>query len=186
MRAILLSIVLSAVSVTAFAQQQPQPPQQAQPPQQVPAAQGGSSLAPGEVQQLFDGYAVVQAQEFLGLSEAQFGPFVPKFRAFQEARRRSQRERVRLIQELSRMTSVRAGQVPENGIRERLRALRELEARTATQLQQARDAIDETLDIRQQARFRVFEEHIEQRKLQLLMQARQGGRGQRQLARPQE
>jgi hypothetical protein len=184
MRAILLSIVLSGISVTAFARQQPPPPSSSQ--QQAPAAQGGSSLAPGEVQQLFDGYAVVQAQEFLGLSEAQFGPFVPRFRAFQETRRRSQRERVRLIQELSRMTSARAGQVPENGLRERLRALRELEARTATQLQQARDAIDETLDIRQQARFRVFEEHIEQRKLQLLMQARQGGRGQRQLARPQE
>lgn len=179
MKSILLSIVLSAITATAFAQQPPQ--RQAAPP-----TQDGPALAPGEVQQLFDGYAVVQAQDFLGLTEAQFGPFVPKFRAFQEMRRRSLRERARLIQELNRMTNPRAPQAPENGLRERLRALRELEDRTATQLQQARDAIDDTLDFRQQARFRVFEEHIEQRKLQLLMQARQAGRGQRQVARPQE
>lgn len=171
MRASLLVIMLMAVAVPGVAQPQ-RLQQRQQQQQQPPPAPDGPPLAPGEVQQLFDGYAVVQAQQFLGLTEAQFGPFVPKFRAFQETRRRHQRERARMIQELNRMTNARAGQVAEGGIRDRLRALRELEDRSATEQQQARDAIDQTLDVRQQARFRVFEEHIEQRKLQLLMQAR--------------
>jgi len=41
------------------------------------------------------------------------------------------------------------------------------------------DGIDQTLDVRQQARFRVFEQEIEQRKLQLLMRARQQNRANR-------
>jgi hypothetical protein len=45
----------------------------------------------------------------------------------------------------------------------------------------AHDAVDELLDARQQARFRVFEEEMERRKFDLLSRARrrvQRGRGQ--------
>ena len=46
---------------------------------------------------------------------------------------------------------------------------------------QTYDALDEVLDARQQARFRIFEERLEARKLDLLMRARQGAaRGGRQ------
>jgi hypothetical protein len=171
-RALLLTILVSAASVVASAQQ----------PQ---ASQGAPPLAPGEMQKLFDGYAVIQAQEFLGLSETQFASFLPKLRVFQETRRRGEQERMRLLQELNRMTSARAGQRPESGLRDRLRALRELETRTTGELQKARDAIDEILDVRQQARFRVFEDQLEQRKLQLLMQARQANRSNRPFGRAQ-
>ena len=54
-------------------------------------------FAPGEVQKLLDGYAVIQAQEFLGLSDEQFGQFLPRLRALQEVRRRNEQERVRLL-----------------------------------------------------------------------------------------
>ena len=37
-------------------------------------------------------------------------------------------------------------------------------------------ALDEVLDVRQQARFRVLEEQIERRKIELLMRARQQNR----------
>ena len=40
-------------------------------------------------------------------------------------------------------------------------------------MRKAYDAIDEVLDVFQQARFRVFEEQIERRKLELIMRARQ-------------
>jgi hypothetical protein len=49
--------------------------------------------------------------------------------------------------------------------------LREQDDRAAVELRQAYDAVDEVLDIRQQARFRIFEEMIERRKLDLLMRA---------------
>lgn len=173
MRKAILSLLLSTISVAALAQAQQ-------------ASQDAPPLAPGEVQRLFDGYAVIQAQEFLGLTDSQLAPFLPRFRALQETRRRSQQERLRLIQELNRMTNVRAGQVLEAGLGERLRALRDLEARAMSDVQKARDAVDETLDLRQQARFRVFEEQLEQRKLELLMKARQANRANRQLQRPQQ
>jgi hypothetical protein len=39
--------------------------------------------------------------------------------------------------------------------------------------------VDEVLDVRQQARFRMFEDMIERRKLDLLMRARQRAAGRR-------
>jgi hypothetical protein len=162
MKSAILAIVMLGLSAAASAQQQEGPP-----------------LAPGELQSLFDGYAVVEAQKFVGLDDTQFAAFLPKYRALQENRRRNLQQRMRLIQELNRMTNARAGELAETELRDRLRALYELEDRTAADLRKAREAIDQTLNLRQQARFRVFEEQMEQRKLQLLMRARQAARGQR-------
>jgi hypothetical protein len=142
-----------------------------------PAAQadgeGGAPFPAGEVQKLLDGFAVVQAQEFLGMSDAQFAPFLPKLRALQEVRRRNEQERMRLLQDLRRMTNGRAANAGDTELRERLRALRELNERSVADIARAYDAIDQTLDLRQQARFRIFEQELERRKLQLLMRARQ-------------
>jgi hypothetical protein len=171
MRIPVLCFLLSLIGASAFAQ----------PEGQVnPAA----PLAVGEIQKLLDGYAIVQAQEYLGMTDAQFGPFLPKLRALQDVRRRNEQERLRLLQELRRMTNPRA-QAPESEIRDRVRALRELQARNVADVQKVYDAIDQSLDVRQQARFRIFEQEIEQRKLQLLMRARQQNRANRPLANPQ-
>jgi hypothetical protein len=136
------------------------------------------ALPPREIQQLMDGYAVVQGQEFLGLNDAQFAQFLPRFRALQDARRRHNMERLQLLQELNRMTNPRVArrggaEASDADVRERLKMLRDVETRGVSEIAKARDAIDQTLDLRQQARFRVFEEQVEQRKLQLLMQVRQ-------------
>jgi hypothetical protein len=61
-------------------------------------------------------------------------------------------------------------------IAERLKALHDEEERGALDMKKSYDALDETLDPRQQARFRVFEERMEQQKLELLMRARQNAR----------
>ena len=61
----------------------------------------------------------------------------------------------------------------EGMLKERLTALQELESRTAAEMRRAYNAIDEVLDVRQQARFRVFEDQVERRKVELLMRARQ-------------
>ena len=149
------------------------------------APEAPAALAPGEIQKLLDGYALVQAQDFLGLNDAQFSAFLPKLRGLQETRRRSEQERLRLLQELRRLTNAKAGQASENDLRDRLRALRELETRGVGDIQRAVDGVDQTLDVIQQARFRVFEQEIEQRKLQLLMRARQQNRANRPLTNPQ-
>ena len=156
--------------------------------QQIPAQEGqqAEGLPLREVQQLLDGYAVIQGQEFLDLNDTQFAQFLPKFKALLETRRRNETERLRSLMELNRMTNPRgSAQASDNDLRERLRMLREAESRTASEIQKARDGVDQTLDLRQQARFRVFEEQIERRKLQLLMQVRQN-RANRPAARPQQ
>ena len=43
-------------------------------------------------------------------------------------------------------------------------------------MSKAYDAIDQVLDLRQQAQFRVFEEQMERRKIELVTRARQANR----------
>ena len=68
------------------------------------------------------------------------------------------------------------GTVSESDLKTRLTALQEVESRSAAEMRKAYDGIDEVLDVFQQARFRVFEEQIERRKLELIMRARQQNR----------
>jgi rubrerythrin len=135
-------------------------------------------MRPAEIQKLFDAYLVMEAQQALALSDEQYPQFVARLRALQETRRRHQQERTQLMQQLQRLTNPRA-QPPAgdaNMIKERLTALQELESRTAAEMRRAYNALDEVLDVRQQARFRVFEEQIERRKIELLIRARQQNR----------
>ena len=137
------------------------------PPGQTPAR-------PGEIAQMFDAYALMRAQEEIGIRDEQYAQFLTRFKALQEARRRAQQERMRLLQELRRLTQT--APTDEAQLKERLKALQDLDARGSADVRQAIDAIDQMLDVRQQVRFRLFEEQLERRKLQLLTRARQGNR----------
>jgi hypothetical protein len=172
MRVTVVCLALLLTSAVGFARQ---------------GAQSDTTPAPmalGEIQKLLDGYAIVQAQEALGMTDAEFGPFLPKLRELQDMRRRNEQERLRLLMELRRLTNPRA-QASENDIRDRVRALRELQIKALNDVQKSYESIDQSLNVRQQARFRIFEQEIEQRKLQLLMRARQQNRANRPLAKPQ-
>jgi hypothetical protein len=169
---VLILVFTSAVSVTAA--QQPGQPQPQQPPPQLPPGEfAPPEMTPGEVQRIFDGYLVIQAQDALGLTDQQFAQFVPRLKALQDTRRRNQQERQRLLNELQRLTNPRNPRTDEGMIKERLNMLQELEARSGAELRKAYNALDEILDARQQARFRVFEEQLERKKLELLIRARQ-------------
>ena len=98
-------------------------------------------------------------------------------RELQDARRRTSLERVRMLQDLRRMTSGRGRAPDEAAIKERLRTLEELDERSTSLIRQQQFALDKVLTTVQQARYRVFEEMMEQRKLELLMRARQTSRG---------
>jgi hypothetical protein len=154
-----------------------------QAPDAAPEARGGrvaGALSPGEVVAMLDAYAVVQAQEALQLNEAQYAPFVARLKKLQETRRRNQQAHNQIVQELRRLAGPQAPlPFDETAIRDRLKALRDLDDRSALELRKAYDGVDEVLDVRQQARFRMFEEMIERRKLDLLMRARQRAAGRR-------
>lgn len=141
------------------------------------AADGG--LSPAEVVNMLDAYAVVQAENVLQLSDAQYGQFVARLKKLHQTRRQAQQERNRLLQQLRRLAGPQATQIDENAIKANLKALRDLDERAASDIRKAYDAVDEVLDARQQGRFRVFEETLERRKLDLLMRARQGATGPR-------
>jgi hypothetical protein len=163
--------VLAAAGAGAAAQEN-------QPPAQT-GARGAATADPGEgprvAQELLlalDRYALNQARRMLELTDAEHEQFVPRLRALQQTRRRNLLARQRILQDLRRMTGPRAGEVDEAALRERLTALREHEDRAAAELRAAYAAVDEVLDVKRQARFRLFEENIEARKLELLMRAR--------------
>ena len=142
-----------------------------------PGAQPGeATVSPAEIQRMFDSYALMQAQEQLKISDDRFPQFLTRFKALQDVRRRGLQERARIVQDLRRLVNDPEGD--EGQIRDRLKSLDELEVRSDGEVRKAFDAINQILDVRQQAKFRVFEENMERRKLELVTRARQANRKQ--------
>jgi hypothetical protein len=126
--------------------------------------------SPGELQQMFDAYALLQAQEQLGIGDEQYPQFLRRFKALQDLRRQTLQARARLLQELRRLVME---QPPDEGrIKERLTALQESDARARRDAESAYAEIDSGLDVTQQAKFRIFEEQMERRKLEILTRVR--------------
>jgi hypothetical protein len=121
-----------------------------------------------------DQFAMVQAQRTLELNEPQYAQFVPLLRELQQLKRRNFQARNRLLQELRRQVRGRGGEpvADDATLTATLQKIRENEERAASDLKAAYDALDAVLTPRQRARFRLFEEQIEARKLELLMNAR--------------
>lgn len=95
-------------------------------------------------------------------------------KVLQAARQKGLADRARILQDLRRLES--APSLDDAQARTQLRALADIDARTATEVRDAMNGIDEVLDTRQRIRFRVFEEQMERRKVDLLMRARQANR----------
>ncbi len=160
----LATLVFLALAVPAAVTAQTAPP--AVPPEEAP------DLRPGEVQGLFDAYVLVQVQDSIGLGEPEYTRLLPRLRFLQQVRRRTLQERLRMINELRKLTDPKLPQPTEDAIlKERLGAFQEFESRSAADLRRAYDGVDEVLTPFQRARFRVFEENVERRKLQLLLRA---------------
>ena len=160
-----------AVAAPAAAQQRSRP--RAQDP--APPASGDVPVgSPAEIQRMFDSYALIQAQDQLRISDEKFPQFLARFKALQDTRRRNMVERLRNIQELRRLSN--DPQADDTQIRDRLKALDELDTRSRVEIEKAYESINQVLDLRQQAKFRVFEENMERRKLELVTRARQANR----------
>jgi hypothetical protein len=169
------SVWLLALAVASAGSQTPPP--RVQEPKPGARAQGDPAREPGDfsvaqVQQMFDAMTLMQAEQALKLTDAQYPNFVSRLRALQQQRRRFLQERRQLIQQLAKLTAPRVDPIDDAQVKDRLKALADLDARGATEQRAAYDALDETLTARQQARFRVLEEQIERRKFDLLARAR--------------
>jgi hypothetical protein len=138
------------------------------------AADASGQYSVAEVQQMFDALTLMQAEQTLQLSETQFPDFVLRLRALQQQRRRYQQERRQLVQQLVKLTAPAAAVSDDARIKERLKALADLDQRANVDLRAAYEAVDQVLSVRQQARFRILEEQVERRKFDLLARARRG------------
>jgi len=164
-------VVCLALTVAAAA------PASAQPGRGRAGAPDGGDLpgvTPGEIQRMFDSYALMQAQDQLKIADDKFPQFLARFKALQDTRRRQRQERNRAIQDLRRLTN--DPQSDDGQIRERIKAVDELDARARSDVARAYESVNQLLDVRQQAKFRVFEENMERRELELVMRARQANR----------
>jgi hypothetical protein len=169
MRHVATAAMLILLATPAFAQSQERAPRR-----NGPAGVNGEGVSPGEIQRLFDAYVVMQAQQELQLRDEQYPKFLARVKELQEARRRGLVERGRVIQELRRLNQVPS--LDEAQARTQLKALADVDARTSSDVREALNGIDQILDVRQQIRFRIFEEQMERRKVELLMRARQANR----------
>jgi hypothetical protein len=142
------------------------------------------AVSPAELQRMFDGYAILQAQEFLKISDEQYAKFLPRFKSLLDTRRQTQQQRMRVLNSMRRLLA--DAQPDEGMVRDALKQLQEIDSRGEADARRAYDAIDQVLELRQQAQFRVFEEQMERRKLELVTRARQANRQNRlQQQRPQ-
>ena len=152
--------------------------QQRQPKEGTPAAGRATAevdgLGPTQILNMLDAWAIVRAQETLQIPDDRYGEFVSRLKRLQSTRRRNLQARNALLQELRRLTAPRETQADENAIRERLQALRAHDEQAAAEIRKVYDELDQILDPRQQARFRLFEEVLERRKIDLLKRAQQG------------
>ena len=131
-----------------------------------------AGLTNGELINMLDTYAIVRAQEALQIPDEQYGQFVTRLKQLQRIRRQNMQKRNQIVQDLRRLTQETT--VDENALRTRLKALHDHEVNAGEELRRAYDSLDELLDLRQQARFRIFEDRMERQKLDLLMRARNG------------
>lgn len=184
MRVVLLAVGLSTVwpagilDLAAAAQE----PSESRPARPGPRGRGNvpprpvnpDNMTVPQVEQYFDDVVLFQAQSRLQLSDEQFLKFGPALRQLQDARRQQQRRRMQVLRDINALLG--APNADDTAISARLEELENVAADGARRVQDARAAIDAVLTVRQRARFRVFEENMERRKLDLLARARgQGG-----------
>jgi hypothetical protein len=156
-------------AATAAAQQTPS----AQRPAGRGAAPSLSPVKPAELANALDRYALAQARRSLQLTDVEYQQLMPRLRHLQQTRRRNMVARNRLIQDLRRLAGPRAaGEPADDAVLDALRALREHDERSLRDLQAAYESVDQVLTPRQRARFRLFEDNIEARKLDLLLRSR--------------
>jgi Spy/CpxP family protein refolding chaperone len=171
--AIAVAVAAAAPSVAAA---QPNAAQPAPAPSGVPPGTP-ETITPGEFNRMFEAYALLQAQNQLKLTDEQYADFIVRLRGLQNARRQHQQSRNRLIQELRRLTSPQNTNPDEAAIRTALDSLAREDATSHETITKALAQVDEVLDVRQRARFRLLEEQLERWKVDLLSRVRRPGAG---------
>ncbi|NQW02434.1 MAG: hypothetical protein HQ485_00225 [Acidobacteria bacterium] len=136
----------------------------------LPAA--GANVPVKQMQEIFDAFALVQAQRSLRLGDEDYGQFFPRMSRVYQLRRQHATQRQRVLNEIRLMYGAQAS---DDSLVEAIGRLDALDVRWRDEVLGARRAVDEVLTIRQRAGLRFFEEDMERRKIDFLTRSRQGG-----------
>lgn len=137
----------------------------------------GEGLTAAQVERMWDDYVLAQAQTALNLNDQQFPRFRNRLLQLQQLRRRLQRERNVKLREAQQALNGRGASPDLTIASARIKEYDDLMVSSADQLRQGYASIDEVLNVRQRVRFRLFEDRMAQKKLELLAQARQAAAG---------
>jgi len=100
-------------------------------PARAQARAGGAPQEPGvspaELQRMFDGYSILQAQEFLQLSDEAYAKFLPRFKTLLDTRRQTLQQRTRVLNVLRRL--LMEAQPDEGMLKDTLKQLQEIDGR---------------------------------------------------------
>lgn len=128
------------------------------------------------VQDMLEGMEINRADKFLQVDDKHYGEFIQRLRNLQRLRRQHQNQRQRLVGELRKLTNPQLQPPVEDALLEApTKRLDDFDKQALQETQNAYAAIDEVLTIRQRARFRVFEEMMEQQKLEILTRVLKSG-----------
>jgi Spy/CpxP family protein refolding chaperone len=124
-----------------------------------------------QVEEYFDQVMLHQARTNLTLTDDQFLRFGAGLRRLQVARRQQQRQRLAMVRDLNHLLN--STPFDESAVTSKLKELDDFSAQATDEIRTAYENIDRVLTLRQRARFRIFEEMMERRKLDLVSRARQ-------------
>ena len=126
----------------------------------------GRGMNAMQLQQHLDAFALIQAEQQLKLSADQYSVFAPKLIRLQTMRRRMMQERRRLLNELNQLLIAEAPS--DEAITEKTKGFDDWNRRMSDELAKVYQDLDTSLTPWQRGRFRLLEEQIERRKLELL------------------
>src|SRR5215475_8513198 len=115
---------------------------------QARASAAPEDVTPAELQRMFDGYSILQAQESLKLSDEQYARFLPRFKALLDTRRQTLQQHTRVLNVIRRL--LMEPQPDDGMMRDALKQLQEIDSRGEADARRAYDAIDQVLDLTQQ------------------------------------
>ena len=167
----IVCLAVATVTVPARAQKPAASKTQAQ---GATAKTGQQQVSMAEVRKAFDAYAITQAQEQVKITKDQLPKFLAEYKELNDSRRMAAQERNRLLLELRQ--HVADTKVSDIQLKDRLKALRDVEERSHADVRKAYDEIDKLLDVRQQARFRVFEKEMDRRMAPVSARTQQSSR----------
>lgn len=126
-----------------------------------------------EIEGMIDAYVLSKLQDALTLSDEEFGRMVVAQKKMQDARRAYRRARNEVIREMRQ--ALRRDDAGEAELSPLLSRLEELQQRFLEEERARYRDVDAILDIRQRARYRIFEAEVQRRLQQLIRESRRGG-----------